>query len=119
METINVNFVKEVLLSNYEYWLVETTQCGYYFILLVTFPNTIKRAMKYNSITLKVMEDFNNERFQNAIFLCEQENNILFADKVPISSVVKGYPITIDVYKFLKKALEIDSKKIRDYINLL
>ena len=118
----NINFLKQILMSRSEYWVVakkcEATNRGEYVrltddILFISIPQNIRRGLKYEDVTLKDLDTLVNSS-------CDQ--NIYLTGKYPPFQLnqtfyhfYKGYPIKRDIKQFIIAALSSKSTDILDY----
>ena len=122
----NVDFLKEVLMSDAEYWVVaqEVTAQEYGrsvrrkdHIMFIAIPKEIKRGLKYEEITLQELEKLNKS-------YCEQ-NIYINTDFPPFqlygtfSDIYMGFPITHKIREFMLDALALQSDEILEYKKLI
>ena len=122
----NIDFLKEVLMSVSEYWIVskenEATEYGEFKridddIILISIPQNIRRGLKYEEITLQEIENLRDS-------YCDQ--NIFFTNDYPpfqtgqtFYHIYKGYPVEKDIKQFVINALPLKSCDLFDYKELI
>jgi hypothetical protein len=122
----NVNFLKEVLMSDAEYWIVEKrvevinsgrTDRVDVDIIFIAIPRNIERNLKYEEITLQELEKLENSLCEQNIFMTNDFTP--FQIGVRFYNLYSGYPITKNINKFLIDALNLKSENIWDYKKLI
>lgn len=126
MKMKNVDFLKEVLMSDAEYWIVAKEVTGSEYgrtkrykdhIMFISIPKEIKRGLKYEEITLQELEKLNRS-------YCEQ-NIYINTDYPPFqlygtfSDIYRGFPITHKIRDFMLQALALGSDEIWEYKKLI
>lgn len=121
----NLDFLKEILMSKHEYWVVAKknesrtlarTITGEDYIILTCIPYSIRRGLTYEEITLKDLEDLQRVEMQNIYLNTDYPP---FQTGQSFYEVYKGFPITSDVQKFLIKSLSLESNRLWDYKELI
>jgi len=122
----NVDFLKEVLMSNAEYWIVaKEVKVNRGFrsererdhIMFISIPKDIKRGLKYEEITLQELEKLNRS-------YCEQ-NIYINTDYPPFqlygtfSDIYIGFPVTHKIREFIINSLALGSDAIWEYKQLI
>lgn len=123
---MNINFIKEVLMSKAEYWIVAketsyregfTTKRGTDHILFIAIPKGIRRGLTHEEITLQDVEKLNNSYVDQNIFI--NTDYPPFQDFTSFKEIYRGYPVEHDIKNFVIKALELKSDDIYKYKDLI
>jgi len=122
---MEINFLKKVLMSNADYWVVAKRNSYRNFakwkqgedsIMLVSFPG-IEVNLKYEEITLKHIEDLYKAKLDFNIFLNEDYPPFQFGQS--LYDVYDGFPLeNTPVKKFLIAALQLGSNLLYEYEDL-
>ena len=118
---MNVDFLKKVLMSEAEYWVVakrdEYSKVKIPdYICLICVPSEIKTGLKYEEITLKALEDLSRSEYPN-IYLntgCPP-----FQKYQRFGKLFEGFPVEKNIKEFLSKALLLESDELYEYEKLL
>jgi hypothetical protein len=120
----NINFLKEILMSDCEYWIVAKKNIyrnklkweeGEDDIIFISIPHTIKRPKKYEEITLKDIDELNIVEIDN-IYLTS--NYSPFQVNFTLYNVYDGFPIenyNSDILIKILEILELESRNLFDY----
>ena len=123
---MNIDFIKEILMSTAEYWIVaKETEYREYFetkrgkdqIVFIAIPKDIKRGLKYEEITLQEVEKLHNAYIEQNIFV--NTDFAPFQQYITFRDMYKGYPIEYKVKEFLLKALDLKSDELYKYKALI
>lgn len=117
---MNINFIKEVLMSKSEYWVVARKRNDYDQIdqiILIVIPKGIKRGLKYEEITLQDVEKLHGSYIEQNVFI--NTDYPPFQQYISFSDMYKGYPINSNIKEFMIKALELESDDIYQYKALI
>lgn len=124
---MNIDFIKEILTSTAEYWIVakkteyrehfETKEGCKDLIVFIAIPKDIKRGLKYEEITLQEVEKLHSAYIEQNIFI--NTDFPPFQRGVTFSDMYKGYPIEYKIKEFLLKALDLKSDKLYEYKTLI
>lgn len=119
---MNIDFIKEILMSTAEYWIVakETeyrdcfeTKRGKDQIVFISIPKDIKRGLKYEEITLQEVEKLHNAYIEQNIFL--NTDYPPFQQYITFRDMYKGYPVEYKIKEFVSKALDLKSDELYEY----
>ena len=122
----NVDFLKEVLMTDAEYWVVaqETTARKYWesvrgkdHIMFIAIPKGIKRGLKYEEVTLQELEKLRNSYCEQNIYI--NTDYPPFQQYVSFYNFYAGFPVTHKIKQFLLDALALGSDKIWEYKGLI
>lgn len=123
---MNIDFLKEVLTTEYEYWVVAKEEHKYEYsksvrdkdsILFIAIPNNVRRGLKYEEITLKDIEVLNRSDADQNIYLSEDYSP--FQRHIKFSGFYRGYPVKSDYKNALKELLELKADSIYEYDEFL
>ena len=123
---MNIEFIKEILMSTAEYWIVaKKTEYREYFetkrgkdqIVFIAIPKEIKRGLKYEEITLQEVEKLHNAYIEHNIFI--NTDYPPFQQYITFRDMYKGYPIEYKIKDFMLKALELKSNELYEYKALI
>lgn len=122
----NIDFLKEVLMSDAEYWIVakEVTVAEFGksvrkndHIMFITIPNGIKRGIKYEEITLQELDKLKNSYCEQNIYI--NTDYPPFQQNVSFYDIYKGFPVTHKIHQFMFDALSLASDEIYKYKELI
>lgn len=122
----NVDFLKEVLMSDAEYWVVaqEVTAQEYGksvrrkdHIMFIAIPKGIKRGLKYEEITLQELEKLKNSYCEQNIYI--NTDYPPFQSYVSFYHIYRGFPVTNKIKQFMLDALALGSDEIWKYKELI
>lgn len=116
----HIDFLKEVLMSDAEYWIVAKNDYGgdeKDSIMLVSIPQSIKRGMKYEEIKLQDLEKLANASCDMNIFMAPKYPP--FQMCIRYSEIYVGFPIKDGVREFMVDALALGTSDIYDYKRLI
>ena len=123
---MNIDFIKEILMSTAEYWIVaKETEYREYFetkrgkdqIVFIAIPKDIKRGLKYEEITLQEVEKLHNAYIEKNIFI--NSHCSPFQQYITFRDMYKGYPIEYKIKEFMLKALDLKSDELYEYKELI
>lgn len=114
---MNIDFIKEVLMSRSEYWVVARKVNNYDQIILIVIPKDIKRGLNYEEITLQDVEKLHGSYIEQNVFI--NTDYPPFQQNISFSDMYKGYPINSKIKEFMIKALELKSDNIYQYKALI
>jgi hypothetical protein len=123
---MNIDFIKEILMSTSEYWIVSRKtdyredleiKRGNDQIIFIAIPKEIKRGLKYEEITLQEVEKLHSSYIEQNIFI--NTDNPPFQQYITFRDMYKGYPIEHKIKEFMLKALELKSNELHDYKALI
>lgn len=123
---MNIEFIKEILMSTAEYWIVaKRTEYREYFetkrgkdqIVFIAIPKEIKRGLKYEEITLQEVEKLHRAYIEQNIFI--NTDYPPFQQYITFRDMYKGYPIEYKIKDFMLKALELKSNELYEYKALI
>ena len=122
----NVDFLKEVLMSDAEYWVVAQKVTGQEYgrekrykdhIIFIAITKGIKRGLKYEEVTLQELEKLRSSHCEQNIYINTDyppfQNYVLFYD------IYKGYAVTHKIRQFMLDALALGSDEIYNYKELI
>jgi len=121
----NLDVIKQILMSNVDYWIIAkknyirrygTNEQLKDQIIFISFPQTIKRGLTYDEITLKHIEQFDRLYIDCNIFL--NEPYAPFQLNTSFYDVWKAVPIEFDPKTFLVEALNKKDGDIFEYEKL-
>lgn len=121
----NLDVIKQILMSECDYWLIAKKNYVRRYgtderlkdqILFISFPRTLPRGLKYEEITLKHIESFNGLYIDCNIFLNEPYTP--FQIGTSFYDVWKAVPIEVEPKKFLIEAINKTDGDIFDYEKL-
>ena len=119
---MNIDFIKEILMSTAEYWIVAKkteyrdcfeTKRGKDQIVFISIPKDIKRDLKYEEITLQEVEKLHNAYIEQNIFL--NTDYPPFQQFITFRDMYKGYPVEYKIKEFVSKALDLKSDELYEY----
>ena len=119
---MNIDFIKEILMSTAEYWIVaKKTEYRKDFemkrgkdqIVFIAIPKDIKRGLKYEEITLQEVEKLHNAYIEQNIFL--NTDYPPFQQYITFRDMYKGYPVEYKIKEFVSKALDLKSDELYEY----
>ena len=119
---MNIDFIKEILMSTAEYWIVAKkteyrdcfeTKRGKDQIVFISIPKDIKRDLKYEEITLQEVEKLHNAYIEQNIFL--NTDYPPFQQFITFRDMYKGYPVKYKIKEFVSKALDLKSDELYEY----
>ena len=122
----NVDFLKEVLMSDAEYWVVaqEVTAQEYGrsvrckdHIMFIAIPKGIKRGLKYEEVTLQELEKLRSSYCEQNIYI--NTDYPPFQQYVSFYDIYRGFPITHKIRQFMLDALALGSDEIWKYKELI
>lgn len=115
---MNTSLLEKILTSNYEYWVLkkEYGDGSTPPIIFCAIPLEVPRGLKRENIRLIDLEQLYRIDIEN-VFL--NKNISPFQIRVNLSSVTEAYPVTCNSKEFLKRALQLESNDIRDYVKLI
>ena len=122
----NVDFLKEVLMSDAEYWIVAQKVTGQEYgrekrykdhILFITIPKGIKRGLKYEEVTLMELEKLKSAYCEQNIYV--NTDYPPFQNYVSFYDIYKGFPVTHKIRQFMLDALALGSDEIYKYKELI
>ena len=123
---MNIDFLKEVLMSKSEYWIV-AKKVEYYnmgrlerendHIMFIAIPKEIRRGLIYEEITLKDIEVLNRSYVEQNVFI--NTDYPPFQNYISFSDIYKGYPIDSRINDFFRAAMDLHSDEIFDYKKLI
>ena len=123
---MNIDFIKEILMSTAEYWIVaRKTEYREYFetkrgkdqIVFIAIPKDIKRGLKYEEITLQEVEKLHNAYIEQNILI--NTDYPPFQQGITFRDMYKGYPIEYKIKEFMLKALDLKSNELYEYKALI
>ena len=123
---MNIDFIKEILMSTAEFWIVaKKTEYIEYFetkrdkdqIVFIAIPKDIKRGLKYEEITLQEVEKLHWACIEQNIFI--NTDYPPFQQYITFGDMYKGYPIEHKTKEFLLKALDLKSNELYEYKALI
>lgn len=123
---MNIDFIKEILMSTAEYWIVARkteyiedfeTKRGKDQIVFIAIPKDIKRGLNYEEITLQEVEKLHNAHIEQNIFI--NTDYPPFQQYVIFRDMYKGYPIEYKIKEFMLKALDLKSNELYEYKALI
>jgi len=123
---MNIDFIKEILMSTAEYWIVaRKTEYREYFetkrgkdeIIFIAIPNDVRRGLRYEEITLQDVEKLHSAYVEKNIFI--NTDFPPFLQYTTFSDMYKGYPVEYKIKEFLLKALDLKSNDLYDYKALI
>ena len=123
---MNIDFIKEVLMSTSEYWIVAKKtdhRSGFELkrredqIIFIAIPKDIKRGLKYEEITLQEMEKLHNAYIEQNVFI--NTDYPPFQQYITLRDVYNGYPIEYNIKEFMLKALALKSNELYNYKALI
>lgn len=109
----NIDFLKDVLMSDAEYWIVKSGK----YIMLIAIPNSIPRNLKYEEITLQELEKINRLYCDYNIII--NNDTPPFQQFMSFCNITVGFPINKGIKKFMLDALALKSDNIYEYKNLI
>lgn len=119
---MNIDFIKEILMSTAEYWIVAKkteyrdcfeTKRGKDQIVFISIPKDIKRGLKYEEITLQEVEKLHNAYIEQNIFL--NTDYPPFQQFITFRDMYKGYSVEYKIKEFVLKALDLKSDELYEY----
>ena len=117
---MNIDFIKEILMSTAEYWIV-AKKTEYKRdkdqIVFIAIPKDIKRGLKYEEITLQEVEKLHWACIEQNIFI--NTDYPPFQQYITFGDMYKGYPIEHKTKEFLLKALDLKSNELYEYKALI
>lgn len=122
----NIDFLKKILMSEAEYWLVakEVTARQHLrdvrqkdHILFISIPKGIKRGLKYEEITLQELEKLNGSFCEQNIYINTEYPP--FQRHISFYNIYDGFPVTHNIKQFLLNALVLGSSEIREFKELI
>jgi hypothetical protein len=122
----NVDFLKEVLMSDAEYWIVaKEVKVNRGFrperekdhIMFIAIPKDIKRGLKYEEITLQELEKLNRSYCEQNIYINTDYPPFQLYGK--FSDIYTGFPVTHKIRQFMLDALALGSDEIWKYKELI
>lgn len=122
----NIDFLKEILMSESEYWIVAMKRGALDLgefkriddeILFISIPVNIRRGLKYEEITLMELEKLKDSNCNQNIYLTNDYPPFQIGQT--FYEIYKGYPVKKDIKQFVIKALAIKSTDICDYKELI
>ena len=123
---MNIDFIKEILMSTAEYWIVaKKTEYREAFeikrgedqIVFIAIPKDIKRGLKYEEITLQEVEKLHNAYIEQNIFI--NTDYPPFQQYITFRDIYKGYPVEYKIKEFMLKALDLKSNELYEYKALI
>jgi hypothetical protein len=123
---MKIDFIKEILMSTDEYWIVakETSTTQFFEtkrgddqIIFIAIPSDIKRGLKYEDITLKEIEKLHNSYVNQNIFI--NLDYPPFQTYISFSGIYKGYPVNYKIKEFLINCFALKSNQLYDYKDLI
>lgn len=121
----HIDFLKEILMSEWEYWVVARMQYVNEYgkmkridddILIIAIPYNVRRGLAYENIMLTDLEKLSRVELNN-IFITR--NFPPFQQGVTMYDIYVGYPIKKNIHEFMVNALSLKTKNIYDYKALL
>lgn len=121
----NIRFLKEVLMSEEEYWIVARKNYASQYgemkqtsddVLIITIPYEIRRGLAPENILLSDAEKLQSIELPN-IFVSNEYPP--FQRGITMYNIYNGYPIKDNIKEFMMKALALGSKDLYDYAELL
>lgn len=122
----NLNFIKEILMTDHEYWIVakkdEINRIGRHErlpdqIIFISIPRDIKRGLKYEEITLQEVEKLYGTHIDQNIFITDDYPP--FQLYISFRDIYRGYPVEKNIKEFLIKALALKSTDLYKYKELM
>jgi hypothetical protein len=122
----NVDFLKEVLMSDAEYWVVAQKVIGQEYgrekrykdhIIFIAIPKGIKRGLKYEEVTLQELEKLRSSHCEQNIYI--NTDYPPFQNYVSFYELYKGFPVTHMIKQFMLDALALGSDEIYNYKELI
>ena len=121
---MELHILKSMLTGKHRYWIIEREFKGTAVnsdviapsIMMIMIPSHIRISLKHEDIKLTDLEELEKADLPGNIFL-----NKYFAPfqmYQNLVNVVDAYPIMYNHMDFLKKALNLESDKFQDYINI-
>ena len=123
---MNIDFLKEVLMSKSEYWIVakkvEYNDMGRNkrakdHIMFIAIPKETRRGLTYEEITLKDIEALNRSYVEQNVFI--NVNYPPFQNYISFSDIYKGYPIDSKINDFFRAAMDLHSDELFHYKELI
>ena len=123
---MNIDFIKEILMSTAEYWIVARKteyredfemKRGKDQIVFIAIPKDIKRGLKYEEITLQEVEKLHNAYIEQNIFL--NTDYPPFQQFITFRDMYKGYPVEYKIKEFMLKAFDLKSSELYEYKALI
>ena len=123
---MEIDFLKKVLMSTAEYWIVAKIVTAREFcknvrkadqIIFICIPKEIKTGIAYEDITLKAIENLYNTYIEQNIYI--NANYPPFQSCLLFSDLYEGYPVECKIKEFMLKALELKSNQIFNYKDLI
>lgn len=123
---MNIDFIKKVLMSTAEYWIVAkarryseglTIKRDTDDIMLIAIPKDIKRGLRYEEITLQEVEKLSCSYVEQNISINSDYSP--FQNFIQFNGIYSGYPVEYNVKEFMIKALQLKSNDIHDYKDLI
>lgn len=119
----NLDFLVELLVSDYEYWVVskrnESPKSDHFkdSIMLIVIPLNIDRGLKRDEIKLSDLERLLHATIHGNIFLNEDYPPFQYGQS--FYNIHMGFPVTSEIYQFMIDALALKSDDIFEYKKLI
>lgn len=123
---MHIDFLKQVLMSNAEYWIVAKKDWVREYggdrrlpdqIMFISIPQNIRRGLMPDEILLNDIEKLHRSEIVCNIFINSDYPPFQFGQT--LSNVYMGYPVTSNIKQFVIDALQLKSDSIYDYAELL
>lgn len=114
---IHLDVVKQILMSNTEYWVFEKRETfrdgDETQIIFAAIPRNIQIGLEYDKITLKQVDQFDRLHLDSNVFLSHPYAP--FQIGISFSNIINGFPLDEYAFDFFDRAIQLKSKNYYEY----